>query len=59
MLSVIFLFLSSLGAWGISVVGPLGMGGENLIDIFKHMFLSYFTEGWLTLAAVAVLIQVL
>ena len=53
-LALIFLVISSLAAWGISASVPLGMVTERSLEGFKHAFLSYFTEGWLTLAAVAV-----
>ena len=55
--AVIFLVASSIGAWGISAVAPLGLKNPVWVESFKHMFLSYFTEGWLTLGCLALLVR--
>lgn len=55
--AVTFLVLSSCGAWAISATIPLGLVDPVWIETFKHVFLSYFTEGWLTLGTVVLLMN--
>ena len=55
--SVVFLILSSFGAWGISFAVPLGLANPVWIESFKHLFLGFFTEGWLTLASISIILS--
>jgi len=55
--ALLFLVLASLGAWGISVATPLGADGLVLTTAFTHVFLDYFSEGWLLLAVLGLAIS--
>jgi len=57
--SLVFLVLASIGAWGISMIAPLGLQGELWPSIMTHVFLEFFTEGWLLLAVLGLLVGVL
>ncbi len=59
---LLFLALSTLGAWGISILTPLGLEGILWPTALTHLFLDYFSEGWLLfgvlgLAAYAIPVQ--
>lgn len=47
-----FLVLASLGAWGISVVTMAGVESMRWPVALTHLFLEYFTLGWLVAAVV-------
>ena len=47
-LSVLFLVLSTLGAWGLPVVVATG-GADALKAALTHLFLDAFSEGWFVL----------
>jgi hypothetical protein len=53
--AVIFLVLSSLGAWLLAVVSIRGGGGLLLERSALHMFLDYFSEGWLVLGVLGLI----
>jgi hypothetical protein len=53
--SLIFLVLATLGAWGISIIAPLGLNGELWPVVMTHIFLEFFTEGWLMLAVIGLI----
>lgn len=55
--AVTFLVLSSFGAWAISATIPLGLVQPIWVETFKHVFLSYFTEGWLTLGVLVLMMK--
>lgn len=55
--AIAFLVLASFGAWGISASVPLGLENPLWGESFKHIFLGYFTEGWLTIGSIAVLVD--
>jgi hypothetical protein len=47
-----FLFLSTLGAWGLPLAAPLGLGTPLGTTALIHFFLDLFSEGWFVLGAV-------
>lgn len=47
--ALIALFLSSLGAWGVGLVGIIGVESLFISKALTHTFLSVFTEGWILL----------
>jgi len=53
-LALAFLFLSTLGAWGLAVAQPLGLDGHLWSASLTHFFLDLFSEGWLVLALLGV-----
>ena len=57
--SLLFLVLSSLGAWGISMIVPLGVENPAMMAALTHIFLGFFTEGWLTLAVLGLAISLM
>ncbi|NGP77524.1 hypothetical protein G3570_12825 [Balneolaceae bacterium YR4-1] len=44
--SLLMLFISSLGAWGVAVVQFLGLDNPLYGKALTHFFLATFTEGW-------------
>jgi hypothetical protein len=49
-----FLALSTLGAWGLPLAGPLGLDTPLGTAALIHFFLDLFSEGWFVLGAVGV-----
>ena len=45
--ALLFLVLSTIGAWGISIITPLRLEGILWPTAMTHLFLDYFSEGWL------------
>jgi len=48
-LALVFLVLSTMGAWGLPVSQAVGFGGEPLKAALTHLFLDTFSEGWFVL----------
>ncbi|MFH5832314.1 hypothetical protein ACG2F4_01545 [Halalkalibaculum sp. DA3122] len=57
--SLVMLFISSLGAWGVAVAQFSGVSNPLVGKALTHFFLACFTEGWVVLAAVALLDELL
>ncbi len=53
-LSLAFLFLSTLGAWGLAFLQPLGLESHVWSASLTHFFLDLFSEGWMVLAVLGV-----
>jgi hypothetical protein len=51
----LMLIVSSLGAWGVSVVQFGGVESTRLAKGLTHFFLATFTEGWCLISALAVM----
>jgi hypothetical protein len=49
-LAVVLLDLSTTGAWGLSLMGPLGITDLRAPGALLHLFLDLFSEGWLVVA---------
>ena len=49
-LALVLLIVSTLGAWGISLVGPLGIDDPVIARGLTQLFLGLFSEGWLVVA---------
>ncbi|MEX1062157.1 MAG: hypothetical protein WEC12_01025 [Balneolaceae bacterium] len=58
-MALLMLFISSLGAWGVSVLQLAEVQNQLFTTAMTHFFLSVFTEGWVVLALLAILIQAL
>ncbi|SMO47921.1 hypothetical protein [Fodinibius sediminis] len=52
----ILLLISSLGAWSVAVVQALAPNNHLLMKGMTHFFLAAFTEGWIVLALLAILV---
>ncbi len=50
--ALVFLWLSSAGAWTRFVIEVLEIEASVLAEVAVHFFLSLFTEGWLVFAAI-------
>jgi len=48
--ALMFLFLASLGAWGISLTVPTGNDSPLISAALTHLFLGFFSEGFILLA---------
>src|SRR5699024_9584018 len=48
---------SSLGAWGVSLAQAVNPEGHLFMKGLTHFFLATFTEGWVVLAILAILIM--
>ena len=55
--ALLFLVLASAGAWAISLSVPLGVRSMALLSGFTHLFLGFFSEGWLLLAVLGIAIS--
>lgn len=53
-MALVFLVLSTLGAWGLSLLKPLGLDSALWSTALTHFFLDLFSEGWLVLALLGV-----
>lgn len=53
--SLVMLFISSLGAWGVAVVQFLGVQNPLFGKALTHFFLATFTEGWVVLVLLGLL----
>ena len=52
-LALAFLVLASLGAWGLSMLKPLGIDDPAWAKGLTHLFLDLFSEGWFVLAVLS------
>lgn len=55
--SLLMLFISSLGAWGVAVVQFAGVEGPLFGKALTHFFLATFTEGWVVLMLLGLLYE--
>jgi len=53
--SLVMLFISSLGAWGVALVQFSGMQIQLFSKVLTHFFLATFTEGWVVLVLLGIL----
>lgn len=49
-MALTFLLLATLGAWGLTLLKPLGLDGPAWSTALIHVFLDLFSEGWFVLA---------
>lgn len=56
-MAVLFLFLSTLGAWGLAAVKILKVPSEFLSQALMHVFVNYFAEGWVVPVLFALLLR--
>lgn len=49
-MALAFLFLATLGAWGLTLLKPLGLDSPVWSRALIHVFLDLFSEGWFVLA---------
>ena len=54
--SLMMLFICSLGAWGVAVVQALDPANQLLMKGLTHFFLATFTEGWVVLVILAIVV---
>jgi hypothetical protein len=54
-LAIGLLILSSLSAWALALVRPLGFDAASVSPLLTHAFLDTFAEGWLPLAIIGLL----
>ena len=57
--SMLMLFISSLGAWGVGGMQLLNVGGPLLSKALTHFFLSAFIEGWVILVLLGLISKAL
>ncbi|HLR26746.1 MAG TPA: hypothetical protein VK112_12840 [Fodinibius sp.] len=55
--ALLLLFICSLGAWSIALVQALAPDNQLLMTGLTHFFLASFTEGWVVLVLLGVLIS--
>lgn len=55
--ALLLLLVSSLGAWGVALAQNLAPGTPLLGKALTHFFLACFAEGWVVLAALAMLAE--
>lgn len=55
--SLVMLFISSLGAWGVALVQFSGMQIQLFSKVLTHFFLATFTEGWVVLVLLGILYE--
>lgn len=48
--ALVFLFLSSLGAWGLAFSAAAGIESPLIASALTHLFLDLFADGWFLLA---------
>ncbi|MEL7832903.1 hypothetical protein [Fodinibius sp. Rm-B-1B1-1] len=54
--ALLMLVVSSLGAWGIAILQAVGPSSHLFMEGLTHFFLATFTEGWVVLALITILI---
>lgn len=54
-----FLVLASIGAWGLALLKPLRLDDPVWISALTHLFLDYFSEGWLVLGVLGLAVAAL
>ncbi len=57
--SMFMLFICSLGAWGVALVQALFPEAHLMMKGLTHFFLAAFTEGWVVLALLSMLLDAL
>lgn len=57
--SLVLLFICSLGAWGVAVIQALGIPNPFYGKALTHFFLATFTEGWVVMVTLAIIIKAL
>jgi len=55
--AIAMLLVCSLGAWGVAVMQAISPANQLLTKAMTHFFLSTFTEGWVVLILVAIIIS--
>jgi hypothetical protein len=58
-MALTFMGLATLGAWGLSLVKPLGLDDPLWMKALTHVFLDLFSEGWLVLGALGLFWSIL
>lgn len=56
-MAILLLFVCSLGAWGVAALQAAGVDNPLWTRASTHFFLSGFTEGWVVLAILAILVH--
>ncbi len=54
-LAMVFLVLSTLGAWGLALSGPLRIHNVGVTVGLTHVFLDLFSEGWMVVGTLGVI----
>jgi len=54
-ISLVFLVLATLGAWGLALLKPLGVTSLLWTTALTHVFLDLFSEGWFVVAVLGAL----
>lgn len=54
--ALVMLFICSLGAWAVAVLQALGPDNQLFAKAMTHFFLATFTEGWVVLVVIAVML---
>ncbi len=55
--ALLMLFVSSLGAWMVGAVQMFGFGNEFFERMLPHFFLTTYTEGWILMGLVGILVS--
>ena len=58
-MALTFMGIATLGAWGLSLVKPLGLDDPLWMKALTHVFLDLFSEGWLVLGALGLIWSIL
>lgn len=53
------LMLATLGAWGLSLLKPLGVSNPLLASALTHVFLDLFSEGWFIVGLLGVAVAII
>jgi len=53
-MALTFLVLATLGAWGLSLLKPLGLHDPLVAKVLTHVFLDLFSEGWVVMGLLGV-----
>lgn len=56
-LALVMLMVSSLGAWGVGALQLFGVDNILLAKAMTHFFLGTFTEGWVVVIIIAILVK--
>lgn len=57
-IALTFLILSTVGAWALALLKPLGIQSDVWTSALTHIFLDLFSEGWLVLGVLAMMYAV-
>ncbi|HKK44831.1 MAG TPA: hypothetical protein VJ964_04880 [Balneolaceae bacterium] len=55
--ALVMLLVCSLGAWGVALLQAIDPTNQLLVKAMTHFFLATFTEGWVVLIVVAVVLS--